>query len=227
MGNGIEFFDIIIFAMLAGYLVFQLRRVLGRRTGNDQQRPNPAPRQQIEDPEREEVIQIPSPDSPDAARREAATEFTAEMSPLTRLKAMDPDYDDREFLRGARSAFEWIVMAYARGDINELAGLLSPQVLVNFQAAIDERERSGETLEVTISSIKSAMIDDVRIEDSTVYITVEFISDQVKLLRDANNDIIEGTDDRLETLTDVWTFARDVVSDDPNWQLVDIREPDD
>jgi predicted lipid-binding transport protein (Tim44 family) len=140
---------------------------------------------------------------------------------------LDPGFDDGEFLRGSKSAFGWIVSAFARGDTDELRNLLSPSLLESFEAAIEQRDAAGETLETTISAMKSASIDDVTVEGSMASITVEFVSDQVKVTRNAAGAVIDGDPDRIETLTDIWTFSRDIQSSDLNWQLVGTRDPED
>jgi predicted lipid-binding transport protein (Tim44 family) len=226
MGDGFAFFDIIIFAMLAGYLVFQLRRVLGRRTGNeDQRRETPLKRQTEDAAENDNVIALPDRETSESPSEENAG-FDPEMNGLTQLKLVDPSFDDREFLRGAKGAFEWIVAAFARGDRNELAKLLSPSLFESFEEAIIQREQANETLETTISSMKSATVDDVVLENSLVSITVEFITDQVKVTRDAQGGVVEGDPSKIETLRDIWIFGRDLRSNDPNWQLVATRDPE-
>lgn len=224
MGDGFAFFDLIIFAMLAGYLVFQLRRVLGRRTGHQQRRPNVLARKQ----------QDAADNDNDAVGKERTTAYLPsgdsedeELSGQTRLSAEDPDFDPRTFVQGAKAAFEWIVTAFARGDRDTLRGLLGPSLYKDFEAAITQREQAGETLETTVASIKSASIGDVRLEGSIATITVEFITDQVKVVRDSTDTVIEGDPHRIETLTDLWVFSRDVRSPDPNWHLIATQEPED
>jgi predicted lipid-binding transport protein (Tim44 family) len=226
MGDGFAFFDIIIFAMLAGYLVFQLRRVLGRRTGNEERRrSNPFKREPEDAAENDNVVALPDRGVQESPADQNA-DFDPDMNGLTRLKHTDPSFDDREFLRGAKSAFEWIVAAFARGDRKGLADLLSPTLYESFEEAISEREKANETQETTISSMKSATIDDVGFEGSLVSITVEFMTDQVKVTRDAQGDVVDGDASKIETLRDIWVFARDFRSDDPNWQLVATRDPE-
>jgi predicted lipid-binding transport protein (Tim44 family) len=227
MGDGFAFFDVIIFAMLAGYLVFQLRRVLGRRTGHeDQRKANPFKRGTDDPAENDNVISLPDRATKESVDDESAG-FDAELNGLSQLKANDPSFDDREFLRGAKGAFEWIVAAFARGDRDELRKLLGPSLFVSFEDAIEQREKANETLETTISSMKSATIDDVTLEGSVVSITVEFLTDQVKVVRDAQGEVVEGDPSKIETLRDIWVFSRDMRSNDPNWQLVATREPED
>jgi predicted lipid-binding transport protein (Tim44 family) len=226
MGDGFAFFDIIIFAMLAGYLVFQLRRVLGRRTGQeDEQRGSPFKRQPEDAAENDNVVALPDRDVKESPAEEMSG-LDPEMNGLTQLKLADPSFDDREFLRGAKGAFEWIVAAFARGDKKELEKLLGPVLFGSFEDAISQREQAGETLETTISSMKSATIDDVAFDGHLVSITVEFITDQVKVTRDASGEIVEGDPNRIETLKDIWVFGRDFRSNDPNWQLIATRDPE-
>ncbi len=225
MGEGFAFFDIIIFAMLAGYLVFQLRRVLGKRTGHERRRENPFARKAEGTAENDNVVALP-----DRSARDGPAEAPAGPDPgldgLSQLKAMDPEFDDREFLRGAKAAFEWIVAAFARGDREALRGLLGPSLAESFESALDEREKAGEKWETTVSTIKSASMGDVSVEGTTATVIVEFVTDQVKVVRDADGAVVEGDPDRIETLTDIWVFARDVRSDDPNWLLVGTRDPE-
>lgn len=226
MGDGFAFFDIIIFAMLAGYLVFQLRRVLGRRTGHEEERrANPFKREPEDGAENDNVIALADHEVKESPAEENAGLEPA-MDDLTRLKHADPSFDDREFLRGAKGAFEWIVAAFARGDRSQLETLLSPSLFESFDEAIGQREKANETLETTISSMKTATIEGVVFDGSLVSITVEFITDQVKVTRDAQGDVVEGDPSKIDTVRDIWVFSRDFRSSDPNWQLAATRDPE-
>ena len=228
MNDGFAFFDIIVFAMLAGYLVFQLRRVLGKRTGHEQQkRSNPFSPRSDEGADNDNSGPVSDPKSLiDSESDSGETKAANEMSGLTQLKTIDPEFDDREFLQGAKAAFEWIVKAFASGDREALRSLLSSTLFEDFDAAISQREEGGETLETTIASIKSTTIDGVEISADTALVTVEFVTDQVKVVRNASGAVLDGDPDRIETVTDIWTFSRDLRSTDPNWQLVGTRDPD-
>ena len=226
MGDGFAFFDIIIFAMLAGYLVFQLRRALGRRTGHEQdRRANPFKRQPDDAAENDNVVALPEHIDADSPIEETAN-FASQLSGHTRLKTIDPSFDDREFLRGAKGAFEWIVAAFARGDRKELRNLLGASLLESFEAAIDQREQAGETLETTIASMNSATINDITFNGPVASIVVEFTTGQVKVARDAKGEVVEGDPDKIETLTDIWIFSRELGASDPNWQLVGTQDPE-
>ena len=225
MGEGFAFFDVIIFAMLAGYLVFQLRRVLGKRTGHQQRRPNAFARKQEEGADNDNVVALPDRTQQDIPEEDAAL-ADMELSGQTQLKTLDPSFDPREFVQGAKAAFEWIVAAFARGDRETLQNLLGPSLYQDFESAIQDREEQGETLETTVSSIKSASIEEVRVDGHIATITIEFVSDQVKVVRDSDGTVTEGDPHRIETLTDIWVFSRDIRSRNPNWHLIGTRDPE-
>ena len=216
MDDGFAFFDIIIFAMLAGYLVFQLRRVLGRKA--DQEKPHsiqPSPNHDS------------FPENDNIASPSENDDNSESVSNLTMLRRSDPTFNDKEFITGSKSAFSWIVSAFAAGETSKLEPLLSANLWKNFDMAIQQRVSDGEKLETTIVSIKSTLINDVTMSNGNVNITVEFVSDQIKVLRDRDGKIIEGNPDVIEPVTDLWTFNRDVKSPSPNWILVKTETPAD
>jgi len=220
MDNGFAFFDIIIFAMLAGYLVFQLRRVLGRKTGAEKQQENKVSRNQ-EPPDNDNVISL----LPDA--NSDSSEEAGPVSGVTMLRQLDPSFNEQEFITGSKSAFSWIVSAFASGNGDDLKPLLSANLFSSFNDVIDKRTDAGENLETNIVSIKSSQIDNVTIDGDSVSITVEFVSDQIKVLRDSNEAIIDGDPDIIESLTDLWTFNRNIKSSNPNWILIKTETPSD
>jgi predicted lipid-binding transport protein (Tim44 family) len=223
-GGVLGVLDIVFFAVLAGFLAYQLHRVLGRRTGNERRRPDLFTSPRHEAQEQDNVISLP--DRPTALDIEPVNTETLS-GRLMQLKMADPSFDDREFARGARTAFEWIVSAFARGDTDTLRPLLSDDLYAGFASAIQARDDAGETLETTVSSIRSADIADVQLVDQVANVTVEFVSEQVKCVRDGNGVVVDGDPDRMETITDIWTFARDTRLNDPNWKLVATRTPED
>lgn len=223
MGDGFAFFDIIIFALLAGFLVFKLRNVLGKRTGHEERHSDPFSSAPERSASSDNVIKLPGRDQDGRAGDQDA----AELSGLMRVKMADPSFDEIEFLKGARTAFEWIVEAFARGDLDSLRPLLADDLMGAFSGAVEAREAAGETQETTISSFRSALINDVTLDGSVARVTVEFITDQVKATRGADGAVVDGDPDRIETVTDLWTFERDIASRDPNWRLVATRVPED
>lgn len=221
MSDGFQYFDIIIFAMIAAFLVLRLRSVLGRRTGTEKPREfrplaKPATDNVVSLPEglraREELP--PPPSGPRAASPEAG---------LTQIRNADPKFDPDGFVQGARGAFEIIVNAFAAGDTATLRPLLSDDVYERFAEAIRHRVAAKETLETHLVTIKAAEIDEAELNGRTAFVTVKFVSDQVNVTRAADGTIIEGEPDHVVEKTDFWTFARNTRSQDPNWLLVATR----
>ncbi len=123
-------------------------------------------------------------------------------------------------MTGARAAYEMIVNAFAEGDRRTLKNLLSREVYDGFETAITEREKRGETVESRFVSIDNAEITAAEMRQRTAQFTVRFQSKLVSVTRDKNGNVIDGNADKVTDVTDVWTFARDLSSRDPNWKLV-------
>ncbi len=145
---------------------------------------------------------------------------------IKRVKEADPGFKIKEFLSGAKAAFEIILGFYASGNLDSLKSLLNADVFDNFAQAIKDREQSGQTLDDTLIRIKSADIVEAFIENRTVLITVKFISEQINTLRDQNEAVIEGDPNVINEVTDFWTFSHDPSSRNPNWILVATRSLD-
>ena len=132
----------------------------------------------------------------------------------------DKGFDGKHFIAGARAAYEMIVTAYAEGDRRTLKNLLSRDVYDGFEAAIREREAKGETAESRFVSIDKSDITDAELRGRTAQLTIRFVSQLVSVTRDRDGGVIEGNPEKVTDVTDVWTFARDLSSRDPNWKLV-------
>ncbi len=218
MGDGYQYLDIVVFAVIAGLLVLRLRSVLGRRTGNERRRDPftpPAP-----GPTPEKVVTLSPPRD-----RVPPPGAAAPGSGIVALKAADKSFDEASFLAGARAAFEIIVNAFAKGDTATLQPLLSEQVFASFNDAIRARAVQHETLETTLASIKALEIAAAGIERDSAHVTVKFISDQINVTRAADGSVVEGNPDQVDEKTDLWTFVRPLRSRDPNWTLVATQSP--
>ena len=220
MNDGFAFFDIIIFAMLAGYLVFQLRRALGRRSDNQEPKSKPNPNQRAEHSETDNVVAI----KPNKNKKENQEET---LGGLTELREKDPSFSDTDFIQGAKEAFSWIVEAFSKGEVAKLEPLLSGPLFNGFKQAIEQREANQLSLETNVVSIKSAQIHNVTVKNDQVSITVEYVTDQIKSTRNAKDEIVDGDPDTIETVTDLWTFNRNIKSQNPNWTLVKTETPSD
>jgi predicted lipid-binding transport protein (Tim44 family) len=156
----------------------------------------------------------------------ALPEGSRAVAPLREIAKADPSFDAGSFLKGATIAYEAIVTAYARGDRETLRNLLSREVLDSFSSVISERESRGETNELSFVGIASADIVDAHLADRVAHVTVRFVSELVTAVRDKAGNVIEGDIKAVRRVTDVWTFARNVASPNPNWQLVATDTPE-
>lgn len=222
-------YDIVLIALVAVFLVLQLRRVLGRRHGEERQRPDPfaAP------PEREaagddKVVDLPRRDQGDAGLPRGI-DVVAKGGPaeagIAQIKIADPDFEPRGFVQGARQAFEMIVSAYAQGDTKTLRPLLSDEVYERFSAAIKQRQEAGETLETGLVGFEGSEIVAAEMRGSEARVTVRFVSEQINVTRGRDELIVDGNPNEVTRITDVWTFARDTKSPNPNWFLVATEAP--
>lgn len=236
MSEGFNFIDLLILAGIAIFLISRLRAVLGRRDGTDgnhgdpfQQGPSQHPGDNgDEDVKKNNVFQFPSTD-PQAgddeldAREEPSSRAKSDQPDFPALKeifAADPSMTPDRFVEGAKSAFDMILQAYAATDLKTLEFLLSEDVFKNFSAAIEQREQKGEVLEFTLIGFKKANIVDASLEDNTASITVKFVTDQVMVTRDSEDQVVDGDPGTVTTNVDIWTFSRRIDSKNPNWLLV-------
>jgi predicted lipid-binding transport protein (Tim44 family) len=139
---------------------------------------------------------------------------------LDAIAAQDSSFDPGHFLSGARSAYEMIVLAFANGDRRALKDLLSSEVYESFEAAIKEREKLEQKTETRFVSIDKSEIIAAEAREKTAQLTVRFVSQMISVTRDKAGTIVDGNPDKVADITDVWTFARDITSRDPNWKLV-------
>jgi len=235
-----QLFDIILFALIAIFLVLRLRSVLGRRDGHDggpQDKSKGKPAAPLRrdalgrpvgnDGEDDNVIELPGmrrdetsaqPAAPAADETFGYEGLLAEG--IKTIRKTDPAFNPKEFLHGARMAFEMILNAYAAGDLKTLKNLLSAEVYGGFAQAIEEREAKDHTLQETLVGFKSAELMEADVDGRDVALTVKFVSEQISALMDANGAVIEGDPAKVVTATDFWTFARSLKSRNPNWTLV-------
>jgi len=212
------YFDIILFAMVAAFLVLRLRAVLGRRTGTEQRRENPF----VRAPETAGDNVVALPERPEMPPPPSAAPLSVDAG-IGQIRSADPAFDPKIFLGGARGAFEIIVNAFAAGDTATLRPLLSDEVYDRFAEAIRHRAEAHETHETRLDSIKSAEIAEARLAGRTAFVTVRFASHQVNVTRTADGGVVDGDPDRMVEKTDFWTFARNTRAQDPNWLLVATR----
>ena len=211
----------LIFAAVAAFVLYKLRSVLGRREGHEQRPPDIfAEAERSSTAESGSDAVLPGPGHAGREAAEADPDSPA-ADGLREIRDADRNFDPDGFLEGAKAAFEMIVEAFARGDRDALQPLLAPGVFANFEGAIAERETAGETLETTIVAFKSAELTAAGMQGREARVTVTFVSEQSNTVRDADGNLVDGDPAAIEKITDIWTFARDTRSRNPNWQLVE------
>ena len=226
----------IIFLALAVFIFLRLRNVLGQRTGSERPPYDRTARNVVQgapDSNNNNVVPIPG-----TVIDQAPLAPTAEVTPptdrwkglaeagtplaqgLDAIALLDSSFDPRHFLSGARSAYEMIVLAFANGDRRALKDLLSSEVYDSFEAVIKDREKREQKTETRFVSIDKAELVGAEARDRSAQLTVRFVSQMISVTRDKAGTIVDGNPDKVTDITDVWTFARDATSRDPNWKLV-------
>jgi len=223
----------IIFLALAVFIFLRLRNVLGQRTGTERPPFDRAARDVVQGPQDSNVVPMPG-----SVIDQPAMAPTAEVVPpsdrwkgvaqpgtplaagLDSIVAQDPAFDPRHFISGAKGAYEMIVLAFANGDRRALKDLLSSEVFDSFEAVIKEREKNAQKTETRFVSIDKAELVNAEVRDRNAQLTVRFVSQMISVTRDKNGAIVDGNAEKVSDITDVWTFARDIASRDPNWKLV-------
>jgi predicted lipid-binding transport protein (Tim44 family) len=222
----------IIFLALAVFIFLRLRNVLGQRTGSERPPFDRAARNAVQGGA-DNVVPIPgkvidqAPLAPTAEAspatdrwKDLAESGSALAQGLDAIVARDSSFDPKHFLSGARSAYEMIVLAFANGDRRALRDLLSSDVFDSFEAVIRDREKYEQKTETRFVSIDKAELVGAEMRDRMAQLTVRFVSQMISVTRDKAGTIVDGNPDKVADITDVWTFARDSTSRDPNWKLV-------
>lgn len=244
MDGKIDIFTI-LFLVIAVVIILKLRSVLGRKTGDEearieryraQERARAAAAQAGADkvvslprrdrPERQGETQV----APSAADVEARVRAFAASDPvlaegLVAIHRADQSFDPEAFLKGARQAYEMIVTAFAEGNRKILRNLLSREVFDGFASAISDRESRGEQIDQSFVGINRADVLEAELKGGLAHVTVKFVSELISATRDRAGVVVAGDPKRIKEVIDIWTFARDVTSRDPNWKLVATQAP--
>jgi predicted lipid-binding transport protein (Tim44 family) len=229
-GSGL--LEIVFLAAIAAFIAFRLYSVLGRRTGNEQPPFDPLNRRErVENrrtatsPKDDNVVPLPRPREP--GRTAAAEGIEARIAPgsalalgIAQIRETDRSFSPDAFLEGAKVAHEMIARAYAEGDRPTLKPLLADEVYASFDEGIASREKAGHKVEFSFVGLKQANLEEAGLRGRIAEVTVKFVSELISATRDAAGAVIEGAAGVVREVTDVWTFARDTRSSDPNWKLV-------
>ncbi len=244
MDGKIDIFTL-LFLVLAVIIVLRLRSVLGRKSSEDDAR---VERYKAEQRARaaagqgqDKIVTLPRRDRPETApEKPAAGTATADIEEKVRTLASgnepladglmavarsDHSFDPEHFIVGARQAYEMIVTAFAEGNRKTLKSLLSKDVFEGFSAALSDRESRGEQIDQSFVGINKADIVEAEVKGGMAHVTVRFASELISATRDREGTVVAGDPKRIKEVIDIWTFARDVTSRDPNWKLVATQAP--
>tara|TARA_B100001123_G_C15221271_1_gene991345 strand:+ start:795 stop:1394 length:600 start_codon:yes stop_codon:yes gene_type:complete len=199
MSSNFGYIDVVLLALFAGFILLRLRNILGRRTGHEI-KPN------------------------DQRKSKAFSDLYEDSNDKKNLANAMDDKAKKEFLAGAKIAYERIITSFATGDKKSLKGLLDKEMYSQFSEAIDERNAKEFKSETTFIGVKSANIDNFIKEDNIYNITVNFVSEIITCIKDKKNNIIEGNPDTIKTVKDNWKFSKNMWSQDPTWYLVDTSK---
>ncbi len=213
-------FQLLVLAGIAIFLILRLKSVLGTRDGFEQ----PPLTRAGEEPHRTKFEVIEG--GPDHDILAHAEEESDSYSALLAMKKLEPSFNVTEFLTGARGAYEMILMGFERGDLAAIKPFLDDDVYESFAAVVEAREEQGLTIEADFIGIREMAMASATLDDTTkmAEITVRLVGELTSVVRDNAGDIIEGEPGKVKRQKDVWTFARVMGSDDPNWQLVATGE---
>lgn len=213
--------QLLVLAGIAVFLILRLRNVLGTREGFEKppiQAPETSRRQKPE----LEVIE----GGPDRDIADHVADGTDAAKALAAMKLVEPGFSVSEFLQGARGAYEMILMAFERGEIDSIEPFLGEEVHQTFVDVIGEREDQGLTIEANFIGVRELTLTGARFDRDTqeAEITVRFVGELTSAVRDAAGEIIEGNPNEIKRQKDSWTFARKMAANDPNWKLVATGE---
>ena len=197
MSNNFGYLDLILLAMIAGFIILRLRNILGRKTGHEGKVVSNISEKKFE-------------------------EFKKAIKPKKQLTEFDIN-QKKQFLKGAEIAYETIINSFAKGDKKNLKDLLTEEMNKNFESAIEERNSKNIKSELTFIGIKSSTIEKFEKTAEALFFTVKFISEIISFKKDKDNNVIEGDPNKIKTVIDRWKFTRKISSMNPNWYLAETK----
>ena len=231
-----EIFDIytLLFLVLAVVIFLRLKSVLGRRTGNERHPYDPYSSQnEAQSSGADNVVPMPGQEGRHGASaddeesrdpEERVKGFAPADSPLSKgltdIARSDSGFDPKHFINGAKQAYELILTAFSEGNKKTLKPLLNKDVFEGFSSAIQAREENGEIVDSSFVGIDKADLMEAEIKNKTARITIKFVSQLITAIRNRSGEVIDGDPKSIHEVTDIWTFAREITSSDPNWKLV-------
>ena len=194
MNYSFEYIDIILLAMIAGFIFLRLRGILGKKTGY------------------EDDVTTSFPHDFQPKKRKTNVD----------LNEFD-DAQKKEFLKGANIAYETIITNFSKGNLKDIKNLLDNRVYEEFKQAIKERNSKGHISDTTFIGINSSNIKDHKQNNNFLEVTVDFVSEIISSIKDGEKKIISGNPDKIKKVYDTWKFKKDVTNNNPNWLLIDTQ----
>ncbi len=228
-------FGTLFFFVAAAVIFYQLRSVLGKRTGRERPPFDPyaeRTRPEAPAPDDGKVVSLPrrkegeTPEAAYAVINDVAKPGTELNKGLRAVRDADPAFDPKQFIDGAKLAYEMIVMAFDDGDKKTLKNLLSPEVYEGFVSAIDERTSKKEKVQSSFVGVEKADITDAEMKGTEAHVTIRMLSSMISATLNAKGEVVDGDPETVAEVKDVWTFSRDTKSRDPNWKLVATEAED-
>ena len=194
MNYSFEYIDIILLAMIAGFIFLRLRGILGKKSGFEEN---------------------------------ISTSFAHEADPKKNEKKINSENFDenakKEFLTGAKIAYETIITNFAKGDLKSIKSLIDVKIFEQFNNVIEDRASKGLVSDTTFIGINSAKIKEHRENNNIFEVTVDFVSEIISCIRDKDKKIISGDPKKIKKVYDTWKFSRDIRSSNPNWSLIETQ----
>jgi len=208
--------QLLVLAGIAVFLILRLKSVLGTREGFEK----PPVQQQRQESANHNFEVIDG--GPDRDITDHVEEGSRQADALLAMKKVEPDFSVTDFVQGARGAYEMILMGFERGDLDQIQPFLAEEIFDSFVDAVAAREDQGLTIEAEFIGVRETTLADATFDaaESRAEVTMRFVAEMTSVVRDRGGDIVEGDPKAVKRQKDTWTFARDMGSDDPNWQLV-------
>ena len=208
MQLSLPFLDIIIFAIIAIFLVYRLKNILGQNSeGNEQNNQIDIGKKDFSN-----VVKLGNLDIDKTKANKRS------------ISKIDPTFNEDEFLKGAQNFFQMVINSFVKGDLEDIVKYIDDKLVKNFKSVIDERLKEGESLKIEILNMKSIKIKDVKELKISLRLSVLFETEQIKVLKDNKGKVIDGDPKKSILVKDLWTFEKEINSKDMNWKLVETSD---
>ncbi len=207
MQNSFPYLDILIFGIIAVFLILRLKNILGTKTGFEETNIN----KKTQDKQFSNVVSLKSKN------------YDLKNVELNKILEVEPNFNIDDFLNGSKTFFEMVLKSFVNGNLDNIKKFTKPSVLKSFKVAIDDRNKEQETLIIDLKSITENKITKTTINKSSIKINVKFQSLQIRALMDKNNKIIDGDNKKEIIVNDEWVFEKKVNDNNPNWTLIETK----